>query len=51
MLRPELSHDEQAIRHIGELVGESTTQAAIIQRIVDLETALCELSEDAVANA
>lgn len=51
MLRPELSYEEQAIRHIGELVGESTTQAAIIQRIVDLETALCELSEEVGANA
>ena len=50
-LRPELSYDEQASRHIGELVGESTTQAAIIQRIVDLETALCELSEEVGANA
>ena len=51
LIRPELTYEEQAIRHIGELVGESTTQAAILERLADLENALCELSEEVGANA
>ena len=45
LIRPELSYEEQAKRHVGELVGESTTQAAILARLDDIENALCELSE------
>ena len=45
LIRPELSYEEQVVRHIGELVGESTTQAAILARLDDIENAICELSE------
>lgn len=45
LIRPELSYDEQAKRHVGELVGERTTQAAILSRLDDIENAICELSE------
>ncbi len=45
LIRPELSYEEQAVRHVGELVGEATTQAAILTRLDDIENALCELSE------